>query len=404
MAKNSDMLQYAQDHIGCIAQVLEGLPWPQVERALELLHAARLRRATVFICGNGGSAATASHFVNDLNKGANAQGAPRFRAIGLMDNLPLLTAWSNDASYAEAFVEPLRNLARPGDLLVALSGSGNSPNVLQAVRYAREIGMVIIGFTGGQGGQLAALVDVAVLAPTASMEQIEDAHMVLEHAMIGALRARAQRELSPSLLLAEAYGAAADLALPKRGAIFLDRDGVINADRPDYVKSWEEVVFMPGVAEALAALARAGLPIIVITNQAAINRQLISFELAESINRRLLAWAFAHGGRLDAVVWCPHKPEEQCGCRKPQTGLLTHAAEALNLDLAQSYLVGDAESDIAAGRAVGCRTILVLTGRGAAQRPQVEQRWGAECAALPDLAAAAQWILADLATRRRGDG
>jgi histidinol-phosphate phosphatase family protein len=397
------MLAHVQGHMQRIAQGLADLPWAQVARALELLHAARLRRALVFLCGNGGSAATAAHWVNDLNKGTNVQGVPRFRAIGLMDNLPLLTAWSNDAHYAEAFVEPLRNLGRPGDLLVALSGSGNSPNVVQAVRYAREIGMCTIGFTGGHGGQLAALADVAIVVPSADMEEIEDLHLALEHAMIGALRARAQEDLGPSLLLAESYGACTEINLPKRGAIFLDRDGVINADRPDYVKSWEEVTFLPGAGEALAALAATGLPIVVVSNQAAINRRLLSFEVAESINRRLLAWAAAQGARLDAVAWCPHTPEEGCGCRKPQPGLLTHAAEVLRLDLLRSYLVGDAESDIAAGRAVGCRTILVLTGRGAAQRAQVEQRWP-DCPIVPDLAAAARWLLADLAAQRRGDG
>lgn len=377
-----------------IAQTLEALPWEAVEQAVELLHAARLRRATVFLCGNGGSAATAMHFANDLSKGADAPGMPRFRAISLVDNTSLLTAWSNDTSYAEAFAEQLRNLARPGDLLIALSGSGNSPNVLNAVRLARELGLLTIGLSGGEGGELAKLVDLAVIVPNPCLEQIEDVHLLLEHAITSTLRERARSERIPGLLLAD--GVPYHRELPQRGAIFLDRDGVINADRPDYVKSWEEFTLLPGALEALRELARLRWPIVVITNQAAIGRGLVSFEVVESINRRLMALVAEAGGHIEAVAWCPHRPEEQCGCRKPQPGLLRYAAEALQLDLRRSYLVGDAESDIAAGMAAGCKTLLVLTGRGAAQRAQVEERWGTACAIVPDLMAAVRWILRDL--------
>ncbi len=393
-------LDQVKGYMRCVAQTLEALPWESVERLVALLHDARLRRVTVFLCGNGGSAATAAHFANDLSKGTDAPGVPRFRAISLVDNVPLLTAWSNDTSYADAFAEQLRNLVRPGDLLIGISGSGNSPNVLNAVRLAREMGAVTIGFTGGQGGKLAELVDLAVVVPNACMEQIEDVHMLLEHAVISALRDRARSELVPSLLLADGRGVAGDIMddadLPRRGAIFLDRDGVINADRADYVKSWEEFKLLPGALEALRELARAQRPVVVITNQSIVGRGLVSYEVAESINWRLLALVAANGGWVDAVVWCPHRPEDHCACRKPETGLFTYAAEALNLDLARSYLIGDAESDIAAGMAAGCKTLLVLTGRGAAQRAKVEERWGGRCAIVSDLMAAGRWILKDL--------
>ena len=394
-------MERVKHYVRCVAQTLEALPWENLARVIALLHDARLRRATVFLCGNGGSAATAAHFVNDLSKGTDAPGVPRFRAISLVDNVPLLTAWSNDTSYADAFVEQLRNLVRPGDVLIGLSGSGNSPNVLNAVHLAREMGAVTVGFAGGQGGKLAELVDLAVVVPNSCMEQIEDVHMLLEHAIISALRERARSELVPSLLLADGRGETltlgrTDVNLLQRGAIFLDRDGVINADRPDHVRSWEEFALLPGAVEALRELACAQMPIVVITNQSAISRGLVSFEVAESINRRLMALIASEGGRIEAVAWCPHRPEEQCGCRKPEPGLLTYAAKALNLDLSRSYLVGDAASDIAAGMAAGCKTLLVLTGRGAAQRANVEERWGSNCLVVPDLAAAARWILKDL--------
>jgi len=204
----------------------------------------------------------------------------------------------------------------------------------------------------------------------------------------------------PSLLLADGRGVAGEVGegtnLLRRGAIFLDRDGVINADRADYVKSWEEFELLPGALEALRALTCAQMPVLVTTNQSVVGRGLVSFEVAESINRRLLALVAANGGRVDAVVWCPHRPEDRCNCRKPEPGLLTYAAKFLTLDLARSYLIGDAESDIAAGMAAGCKTLLVLTGRGAAQRARVEERWGKSCVVVPDLMAAGKWILKDL--------
>jgi len=390
-----------REYAHCVAQALEGLPWADVGRAVEVLHDARLGRAMVFTCGNGGSAATAAHFANDLSKGTDAPGMPRLRAISLVDNVPLLTAWANDAAYADAFAQQLRNLVRPEDVVVCFSGSGNSPNVLNAVRLAREVGATTIGFTGGRGGKLAEMVDLAVVVPNPCMEQIEDVHMLLEHAIISALRDRARSALVPSLLLANGRGAwprsrGGGSGREKTGAVFLDRDGVLNADRPDYVKSWEEFCLLPGTLAALRELAKSGLPVVVITNQAAINRGLVSFEVAESINLRMMAQLNASGARVDAVGWCPHRPEEGCGCRKPEAGLLTYAAEALDLDLGRSYLVGDAESDIAAGMAVGCKALFVLTGRGPGQRAQVEAHWGGHCKVLADLAEAVRWILDDL--------
>jgi D-glycero-D-manno-heptose 1,7-bisphosphate phosphatase len=147
-------------------------------------------------------------------------------------------------------------------------------------------------------------------------------------------------------------------------AVFIDRDGVICRNRDDYVKSWEEFVFLPGALEALARLARLDLHIVIITNQSIINRHMVPVEVVEDIHACMLQAIQAAGGRVDRVMYCPHRPEEHCGCRKPQPGLLLMAAEELDLDLSQSYLIGDAETDMQAGRAAGCRRYLVLTGRG----------------------------------------
>jgi D-glycero-D-manno-heptose 1,7-bisphosphate phosphatase len=147
-------------------------------------------------------------------------------------------------------------------------------------------------------------------------------------------------------------------------AIFLDRDGVICEDRSDYVKSWQEFRFLHGAKNSVAALSRLGLPIIVISNQSVIGRGIIPAKAVEDIHKQMVAELAAHGGRIDRVAYCPHRPEDLCSCRKPEPGLLLQVADEMGIDLTQSYLVGDASSDLIAGNRVGCRTFLTLTGRG----------------------------------------
>lgn len=147
-------------------------------------------------------------------------------------------------------------------------------------------------------------------------------------------------------------------------AIFLDRDGVICVNRHDYIKSWAEFQFLPDAKNSLAALSRLGLPVVIVTNQSAIGRGIVPASVVEDIHRRMVAEIVVHGGRIDRVLYCPHSPEARCDCRKPQPGMLLQAAQEMNIDLASSYLVGDAATDILAGNRVGCRTFLALTGRG----------------------------------------
>lgn len=166
---------------------LADLDFDQVE---SILLRARDEGQTIFIIGNGGSAATASHMANDLNKGAAVSGQRRFRAFALTDNVPLITAWANDKCYEQIFVEQMANFLRPRDVLVAISGSGNSPNIIAAVEWAHLEGAVTIGLTGGSGGRLQSLVDCCLVVPASRMEQIEDMHLVLSHALCISLRAR----------------------------------------------------------------------------------------------------------------------------------------------------------------------------------------------------------------------
>ena len=151
-----------------------------IQQVIDALSDAWHRRCSVFLLGNGGSAATASHIAVDLQKLA-VPGPTRFRAIGLADNVPILTAWANDTTYDNVFAEQLRNLCQPGDVVLAISCSGNSRNVIKAIHAARELGARIIGWTGDRGGELASLVDICVYAPVGLIGQQEDIHMVLDH-------------------------------------------------------------------------------------------------------------------------------------------------------------------------------------------------------------------------------
>jgi len=196
-----------------VQQVLDRIPLDALEEAIDVLLSAAYVGSTIFIMGNGGSAATASHFACDLAKGAIVPGGPRFRAIALTDNVPLITAWSNDVAYEDIFAEQLCNLIGRGDVVVAFSGSGNSPNVLRAVALARQQGGITIGFSGFDGGQLSRVVDVPVVVPCHCMEQIEDVHLVLCHLMTTALRQRLQR-IEPPLSLSLYYPTSRETIAP----------------------------------------------------------------------------------------------------------------------------------------------------------------------------------------------
>jgi len=179
-----------------LGETMRRLPLPEIERFIDLLHRARLEGRQVFLLGNGGSAATASHFCCDLAKNTLAEGLPIFRALSLTDNVPLMTAWANDTAYDNLFSAQLAGLLCPGDVVIGISGSGNSANVLRAMEAARRAGAQTVGMTGFDGGRLKELVDLAIVVPSHCMEQVEDLHLVLEHLVVTALRERGRKSLA----------------------------------------------------------------------------------------------------------------------------------------------------------------------------------------------------------------
>jgi len=175
--------QFAKNYLQDLGSLLPRLETARIAEAIATLRAVRDNDKTVYICGNGGSASIASQMVVDIVKGASLRKKKRFKMIGLTDSLATITAYANDEGYDTVFVEPLKNFAQPGDALIAISGSGNSPNVLRAVEYANEVGCTTIGLTTSEGGKLRDLVKLPLGVPSRNMGRLEDCFFILTHVL-----------------------------------------------------------------------------------------------------------------------------------------------------------------------------------------------------------------------------
>lgn len=182
----TDASSYFED----VTRVIAKIPITAIDQIVAMFMEAYESGKRIYLFGNGGSAALASHFACDLGKGAANGSGRRFQALALTDNIPMMTAWANDANYEDVFAEQLVNFVRPGDIALAISGSGKSPNVLKALKVAREAGAVTIGLTGFRGGQMKDLCDVCLIVPSDNMQIIEDLHLSVTHAVFTALRAK----------------------------------------------------------------------------------------------------------------------------------------------------------------------------------------------------------------------
>lgn len=178
--------QYIQD----LTDTLSDISQAPIHDVIDILHMARIDDRQVFIMGNGGSASTASHFVCDLSKNTRMVGKPHFRVVGLTDNMALLSAYANDEGYDQVFVQQLASFVQPDDVVIGISTSGNSPNVLEAVDLANRVNAITIGFTGFDKGRLGQMVDINLHVPSDNIEQVEDIHLMFEHLICTVLRQR----------------------------------------------------------------------------------------------------------------------------------------------------------------------------------------------------------------------
>jgi D-sedoheptulose 7-phosphate isomerase len=188
MFKNDDRITFAQRYVDNLCLVLRNLPLSDLARALEIMEKAFIEQRQVFLAGNGGSAATASHMANDLMKSAAKWIVRGFHAIALSDNVPLITAIANDDGYDEIFANQLTALARPSDVLIVFSGSGESANIVRAVEIAQDMQITTIAFLGMEGGHVAQMADISIIVPSNEYGPIEDVHMMFNHLITTYLR------------------------------------------------------------------------------------------------------------------------------------------------------------------------------------------------------------------------
>lgn len=188
------MRVFANGYFSRLKIAIDEIPMGQLERIVKMIFDAYRNNKYVFIMGNGGSASTASHFACDLGKGTICKGKSRFRVVSLNDNIPLITALSNEFGYERVFVEQLINLVNPGDLVISITASGNSPNVLKAVEYAKQQGAKTIGLIGFGGGKLIEMVDEHITVSNNNYSQVEDVHLILTHAISQYFKEAIERE------------------------------------------------------------------------------------------------------------------------------------------------------------------------------------------------------------------
>jgi len=190
-------MDHVQDYIQDLHNTLDMLPGSSIEQFINILFEARIHDRQVFAMGNGGSATTASHFIGDLGKNTRIEGLPRFRTIGLVDNIASITAYANDEGYENIFSEQLAGFVREYDVVLGVSTSGNSKNVIKAIEFANSVGATTVALTGFDGGRLASLAKLNIHVPSFRIEQVEDIHLMIEHMVISALKKATMDYLVP---------------------------------------------------------------------------------------------------------------------------------------------------------------------------------------------------------------
>lgn len=369
---------FAQQFLAEAAEVVARLDAANIEKIVELMAASRAAGGRLFILGVGGSAANASHAVNDFRKLCGIE------AYAPTDNVSELTARTNDEGWASVFEGWLKtSRLRAQDLVLVFSVGGGdvernvSPNLVAALQYAKKVGSKIAGVVGRDGGYTAKVADACVIVPTVNPAHVtphsETFQAVVWHLLVSHPRLKTQATKWES-------------TAPRR-AVFLDRDGVLNRalvkdGKPHPPKDVSELEVPPDVPAAVQKLKDRGFDLLVVTNQPDVARGTQSREVVESINRALSASL-----PLDEVLVCYHRDEDHCDCRKPRPGLLLEAARKRGIDLSASFMVGDRWRDVDAGHNAGCKTILIESGyheKGPERPPD---------ARVKTLAEAAEWIL-----------
>ena len=289
--------------------------------------------------GNGGSAADAQHIAAEFS-GRYAMERKALNAIAFT-NLSAATAISNDYSYEKVFERQVEASVHQGDAVMAISTSGNSKNVLLAVEKARSIGAITIGLTG-KAGKLKDVVDAPLVVPSSRSPRIQEGYMAAAHVICGLV----------------------EKAIFGRPAVFVDRDDTLAKDVP-YCSRPEDLKLMNGASQAIKRLNEAGYLVIVVTNQSGIDRGLFDEDMLQKIHDKLRSELAKGGARLDAIYHCPHRPEAGCNCRKPDLGMIEQAMKEFDIDILDSYVIGDSDDhDMELAKRIGCPGVKVGKGFG----------------------------------------
>jgi D,D-heptose 1,7-bisphosphate phosphatase len=323
-------------------EMLAGFPVEAARKAASVICACYERGGKVLACGNGGSATEAQHLVAEL-VGKFERDRASLPALALHANPAALTAVANDYDYSDAFAHQVDALGSVGDVLVAISTSGDSENVVRAVLAAKAKGLTTVGYLGGNGGRLGTVVDVPVIVEAPDTATVQAGHLVLTHTVCGLIE---------------------DALFPNK-AIFLDRDGTLIANR-HYGSDPDEIELLDGVVEGLLKLREAGYKLLLVSNQSGVSRGYFDEGAVARMHDRLQRMLDRYGAALDGLEYCPHHPEGvassyavECSCRKPAPGMLRRAARKHSVNLSASWMIGDIEADVLAGHRAGTRTILV---------------------------------------------
>lgn len=305
----------------------------QIRKAADILVESFKNGNQAIFMGNGGSSADAQHIAAEFS-GKYMMDRPALPGVCL-SNIAPVTAIGNDYSYDLVFKRQIEAFCRKGDVVIGMSTSGNSKNVILAMEAAKERGAITISFTG-DGGKLKDIVDLAVVIPSRETPRIQEGYLCACHTMCGIV----EREL---------FG---------QRAVFIDRDDTIAKDVP-YCSDPELFNVYNNVPGAIRRLNDAGYLVIVITNQSGIGRGYFDEGTLGRIHAKMLAQVSDGGGRIDDIFYCPHTPDDHCGCRKPEVGMGLEAIAKHRIDPAKSFMIGDSERDMEFARRLGCTGIRV---------------------------------------------
>ncbi len=315
------------------ASVIENLDTESITVAADTMISSLKKGGKVIFMGNGGSAADAQHIAAELS-GRYLMDRPAMAGVSLSNVVPI-TAIGNDYGYELVFKRQIEAICKEEDTVVGLSTSGNSKNVILAIEAAKTIGATVVTFTG-KGGKLKDMADVPVVIDSTETPRIQEGYFVACHAICGMV----ERGM---------HG-------PK--AVFIDRDDTIYDD-VSYCDNPDRFDVFDYVPEAISRLNKAGYMVIVITNQSGINRGYFDESTLSDIHDKMLKQVSEGGGRIDDVFYCPHRPDENCSCRKPEIGMGVEAVKKYGINIPESFMIGDSDADMSFGKRLGCKTIRV---------------------------------------------